>query len=165
MWKPRHGELEIRADPSQYSLYREGDPRCLYHVVRWPRLVGRGKHGEFPLVVAREHFRGFGYTVWASEPELPEGGGFILVAYPGKRRTSHPAYTRMERIFGSAALAELNRAADMEKRRLTGNAGGGDPDLFVFSPSERFFFVEVKWRDQVTTKQQATFRLMSGSAT
>lgn len=159
MWKPHNPEIEIGVDPCQHALYRDHDPACLYQAVRWPRAFGRSRHGEFPVVVAREHFRALGYTVWAAEPELPDGDGFILAAYPGKRRRRHPAYTRMEQILGTEVVRELNGIADVEKRRLTGNAGGGDPDLFVFSGSDRFF-VEVRWRDQITEKQCVTFPLI-----
>jgi hypothetical protein len=110
-------------------------------------------------VVVRQHFRQLGYCVLAAEPELPGGTGFMLVSYPGKRRRHHPAYERMVGIFGAARLECLNREADEQKRRLTGSAGGGDPDLFVYRGSDRFF-VEVKWRDQVTAKQKVTFPLI-----
>jgi len=65
----------------------------------------------------------------------------------------------MEGFFGADVLRELNQRADVEKRKLTGNSGGGDPDLFVFRRSE-CFFVEVKWRDQITKKQRVTFPLI-----
>ncbi|MGE4223100.1 MAG: hypothetical protein AB7I23_07145 [Vicinamibacterales bacterium] len=98
-------------------------------------------------------------TVWASEPELPNDGGFILVSYPGKRRRGHPAYARMEALFGVDALRKLNEAIDRAKRADTKGVGGGDPDLFVFGGGERFF-VEVKWNDEITDKQNATFPLI-----
>lgn len=40
----------------------------------------------------------------------------------------------------------------------TGTRGGGAPDLFVFNDHERFF-VEVKWKDQLTAKQLVTVPL------
>jgi hypothetical protein len=158
MW-PEHLEITIPVDPLQYALYRDGDPRCLYHAVRWERQRGRSRKGEFPVVVARKYFRDRGYTVWAAEPELPNGDGFILMAYPGKRRRGHPAYKRMESVFGADVLHALNESADVVKRMHTANAGGGDPDLFVFKGVERFF-VEVKWRDHITKKQRLTFPLI-----
>ena len=156
-WQPRRGEIPLPFPLGQYGLYRSASSACVYP--RWPRSVGRSKHGEFPVVVAREHFRNLGYSVWAAEPELPDNDGFILVSFPGKRRDGHPAYARMESFFGTNVLRELNAKADAEKRRLTGNAGGGDPDLFVFRASEHFF-VEVKWRDHITPKQSVTFPLI-----
>lgn len=158
-WQPGQPEIRIDLDPLQYRLYKSGAPACIYHAVHWPRSVGRSRHGEFPLVVAREHFRQLGYTVWAAEPELPDGDGFILVSYPGKRRRGHPAYLRMVEIFGERVLQELNAAADAQKRTLTGNAGGGDPDLFL-SRDSAHCFVEVKWRDRITKKQHVTFPLI-----
>ncbi|MCJ7706900.1 MAG: hypothetical protein MUO38_04690, partial [Anaerolineales bacterium] len=158
-WQPRAPELLIPFAPREDLLYRLAHATSRYSTVRWPRAVGRSKHGEFPLVVVRQHFRRLGYTVWASEPELPDGSGFILVSFPGKRRAHHPAYARMEAIFGNGTLAELNRIADRKKRLHTGNASGGDPDLFVFRGADRFF-VEVKWRDHITAKQTATFPLI-----
>lgn len=134
-------------------------PTGKFHKVRWPLNAGRGRFGEFPLVVVREHFRACGYTVWASEPELPNDAGFILVAYPGKRSKDHPAYRRMEAMFSKARLRDLNLEADEAKRSWTQGVGGGDPDLFVFGGDEKFF-VEVKWKDSITQKQHATFPII-----
>jgi hypothetical protein len=74
LWKAGR-EIAVPYEPSQYELYRAGDSTCCFHAVRWPLSAGRGKFGEFPLVVAREHFRKLGYTVLASEPRLPEEEG------------------------------------------------------------------------------------------
>lgn len=158
-WQTRTPELTIQVSSREAELYRRGDPTSAYSSVRWPRLLGRGRHGEFPLVVTREHFRQLGFTVLASEPGLPDGAGFILVSYPGKRRDRHSAYVRMEAIFGQDKLTELNRRTDQAKRFRTGNASGGDPDLFVFRGANRFF-VEVKWRDKITSKQALTFPII-----
>jgi hypothetical protein len=160
-WKSP-AEIVIPYNPLQYDLYRAGDPACAFYSVRWPFQAGRGRFGEFPLIVVREHFRRQGYTVLASEPRLPNEEGFVLVAYPGKRRAGDPAYRRMEAIFGSALLADLNARCDIAKRRWTGNTAGGDPDLFVFRPHDPGdrFFVEVKHRDRITKKQDVTFPLI-----
>jgi hypothetical protein len=159
MWKPRGGELAVPFDPAERALYEKGDPNGVFHASRWPLYAGRGRFGEFPLVVVREYYRQRGLTVWASEPELPHDGGFILVSYPGKRRRGHSAYARMEALFGVDKLRELNEATDRAKRTETKGVGGGDPDLFVFGGRERFF-VEVKWNDDITEKQNATFPLI-----
>ena len=125
---------------------------------------GRGKFGEFPLVVAREYFRSAGYVVLASEPLLEEEG-FICISYPGKRRANDPSYRRMEVLFGSDTLAQLNALTDVAKRQLTSKTGwshGGDPDLFAYradNPRDRFF-VEVKDHDHLTNMQKATFPLI-----
>jgi hypothetical protein len=156
-WQPRRGEILLPFALEQYGLYRSGSSTCVYP--RWPRSVGRSKYGEFPVVVAREHFRSLGYSVWAAEPELPDNDGFILVSFPGKRRQRHLAYARMESFFGANVLRKLNETADAEKCRHKVNAGGGDPDLFVFRGSEHFF-VEVKWKDGITPKQSVTFPLI-----
>jgi len=155
-------EVAVPYEPIQHDLYRAGDPSCCFHDVRWPLNRGRGRSGEFPLVVVREHFRKLGYTVLASEPRLPRGEGFILISYPGKRRARDPAYRRMEAIFGARTLAELNEEADLAKRNRTGSRGGGDPDLFAFRsgvPTDRFF-VEVKHHDQITQKQRVAFHFI-----
>jgi hypothetical protein len=154
-------ETRIPYDPSERVRYRDGKGAYASRKVRWPFHEGRGRFGEFPLVVVREHFRRLGYVVLASEPRL-KADGFILLSYPGKRLTGDPAYRRMEQIFGKERLAELNARADQAKRKKTGNRSGGDPDLFVFrkgDPADRFF-VEVKDRDHLTGKQKATFRLI-----
>jgi VRR-NUC domain len=156
-------ELKIPFDLKQRLLYRRGDKACVYYPVRWPLKQGRGRWGEFPLVVVREHYRKLGYTVIASEPRLPDGLGFILLSYPGYRKRRHRAYTQMAHLLGTelAVLDGLNRKADKAKIATTGNNAGGDPDLFVYKPngSERFF-VEVKWKDQLTSKQSETFPII-----
>ena len=98
----------------------------------WPHLVGRGKHGEFPLVVVREHYRRQGYMVWFCEPALEQYSnadfvGFMLLSYPGRRRAGHPAYKRMQKEFGEATVAKLNVEADRAKLQMDrgkGNRGG-----------------------------------------
>lgn len=91
------GELVIHYDPLQYDLYRaerseliaaaratERHPSVATQpgtlgtakyshtnsksvFAQWPLYAGRGRLGEFPVVVAREHFRRMGYFVLASE--------------------------------------------------------------------------------------------------
>ena len=180
MWKPQPEELvsfESGADKrylAQVEALRRalsGDRKALLDVSSgydaWPHLVGRGKHGEFPLIVVREHYRRQGYTVWFCEPALekyadPNFVGFMLLSYPGRRQAAHLAYKRMQDVFGEATVARLNLEADHAKLQMNkgqGNRGGGDPDLFVFKGQERFF-VEVKWKDHITQKQRVTFPLI-----
>jgi len=129
----------------------------------WKPLRGRGRLGEFALVVAREHYRKRGYSVWASGSDKEVKDRFILVSFPGLRKQLplHPAYARMVRIFGSEKIEELNRTVDKEKRKKKGhrNLGGGDPDLFVFKKGNprKGFFVEVKYKDQPTQNQLMCF--------
>jgi hypothetical protein len=130
----------------------------------WPHLVGRGKYGEFPMVVVGEHYRAQGYTVWFCEPALDryedsDFVGFMLLSYPGRRRAANPAYVRMQEKFGKATVEKLNVEADRAKLKRWGRRGGGDPDLFVFKERERFF-VEVKWKDRIREKQCITFPLI-----
>jgi hypothetical protein len=158
-WKSHKEEIQIPFDPSEEDLYRKEDPSSRYAKVRWSLSRGRTKLGEFPVVVVREYYRNLGYTVWASEPELPNDLGYLLVSYPGKRRQDHPAYATMKDIFGSDVIEALNKKVDEEKRRETGNAGGGDPDLFVFNEEERFF-VEVKHEDEINQNQEIAFPLI-----
>ena len=152
-------EYDVTYSEKEYELYKTDDPSSMYKDVRWPLLKGRGRHGEFPLIVVREHFRSLGYNVLASEPELPDNAGFILVSYPGKRKLGHPAYKRMEKYFSKDKIDKLNTVADKEKIKQTGNAGGGDPDLFVFNEQEHFF-VEVKHKDQLNKNQLIVFPLI-----
>jgi hypothetical protein len=94
--------------------------------------------------------------------EDPDFVGFMLLSYPGRRRAAHPAYKRMQNVFREATVARLNMEADRAKLRMAqrlGNRGGGDPDVFVFKRRERFF-LEVKWKDQITEKQRVTFPLI-----
>jgi hypothetical protein len=158
-------ELAVPFDSRELELYRNGDSACIYHSVRWPEecTVGRGKWGEFPLVVVREHYRRLGYSVLASEPRLPDGQGFILLSFPGYRKRRHPAYTQMASLLGTniEALDSFNLIADKAKIAATGKREGGDPDLFVYKPdgTERFF-VEVKHKDDLNDKQLVTFPII-----
>jgi hypothetical protein len=180
-WKPQPEEL-VSFEPGADRQYlgqieerRRGpsaakeSPRPASSCYRpWPHLVGRGKYGEFPLVVVGEYYRRQGYTVWFCEPALeryadPDFVGFMLVSYPGRRVAAHPAYKRMRAVFGATTVEALNVEADRAKRQMdrgTGGRGGGDPDLFVFKGRERFF-VEVKWKDHITDKQLVTFPIIA----
>jgi hypothetical protein len=154
-------EILIPYDHKQFLLYREGSEECIFP--RWELPIGKGKWGEFPLVVARAYFEEKGYKVLASEPNLPNQKGFILLSFPGKRESGDPAYTKMACLLGTeqSILDELNREADKEKIEKTPSRGGGDPDLFIYKPdcSDKFF-VEVKWKDELTPKQNVTFPLI-----
>lgn len=155
-------KITVSYDPKQLLLYRTGDETCKYHSTRWRLTEGRGRWGEFPLVVVRKHYIDLGYRVLASEPRLLEYG-FILLSYPGKRRERDDSYTKMTGLLGTdlETLDSLNLIADKAKIAATGNNGGGDPDLFVYKPdgSEKFF-VEAKWKDDLTAKQLATFPII-----
>ena len=70
-----------------------------------------------------------------------------------------PAYTRMFEHFPRERLEDLQEKAKQAKITATETSGEGDPDLFVFSNSERFF-VEVKDTDQLHANQLATFPLI-----
>jgi hypothetical protein len=180
VWKPRPEELvyfesgankrylaQIEALQRAPSGDKKAPLAASSGYAAWPHLVGRGNHGEFPLIVVREHYRRQGYTVWFCEPALekyedPDFVGFMLLSYPGRRRTVHPAYKRIQDVFGESTVTRLNVEADRAKLRMDqgqGNRGGGDPDLFVFKGRERFF-VEVKWKDHITEKQRVTFPLI-----
>jgi hypothetical protein len=191
-WKPRAGEKKIPFDPIDKEKYMLNRPDGRYYKVRWnpepisekrrrelasaegkdywKTMGGRGARGEFPLVVAREYYRADHYTVWASEPRLVhpetrEPEGFVVLSYAGARNprhTHHHNYQRMADIFGADLLERLNRKADAEKKRRTGNRAGGDPDLFVFKGDRKNdrFFVEVKYEDQLTQKQTVCFPLI-----
>jgi hypothetical protein len=160
-WAPAE-ELLVPYEAREETLYRQRDPLCRYHPVRWPFTKGRSRFGEFPLIVVREHFRSLGYVVLASEPRLPDAEGFIVVSYPVKRQKGDPAYRRMEELLGAEVIAALNVRADAAKKAATGNRGGGDPDLFAYragNPADGFF-IEVKHHDKLTKKQLVTFPLI-----
>jgi hypothetical protein len=53
-------DISVPYDPGQLALYRCRDKACTYYSVLWPLNEGRGKWGEFPLVVVREHYRSQG---------------------------------------------------------------------------------------------------------
>lgn len=158
----------IPFDPRQKILYGlqvtlERQIRgCIYPL--WHSLKGRGRHGEFPLMVVWHHFQEFGYKVLCSSSVRKAPEGFICASYPGLRRERplHPAYQRMARIFGLEQLEEFNAIAEEEKRKHGRNRGGGDPDLFVYKGNGRRVrsFVEVKHKDKLHTNQRIVFRLI-----
>lgn len=156
-------EFTIPFELCQLALYRCGSEACIYHACAWPLPQGRGRWGEFPLVVVRKHYLDLGYEVLASEPRLGAGKGFILLSYPGYRKARNIAYTQMAELLGTdlTTLDALNLVADKAKIAATGNRAGGDPDLFVFKAdgSERFF-VEAKYKDNLNRKQDVTFPII-----
>lgn len=140
-------------------------PACSYPL--WEPLKGRGKLGEFPVTVVREHYRNEGYNVWVSGSNKEMGDRFVLVSYPRLRKKTppHPAYKRMVGVFGREKVEKLNQMVDEAKREGKGNRnlGGGDPDLFVFkgaNAQEERFFVEVKYKDQPTPNQRICFPII-----
>lgn len=173
-------------DEDDRIAYSRNDPSNPYYRVRWfplplmqdaslgpeyfARAVGgKGKYGEFPLVVVREYYRRKGYIVWASEPRLfnpitGEAEGYAAMSYPAARKPTdknHHAYLRMYAIFGEK-LEKLNKAADKAKCELKGNRAGGDPDLFMFKRGheDKAFFVEVKHKDNLTPNELTCFPLI-----
>jgi hypothetical protein len=163
-------EKSIPFDPLQKDLYdlqvkyKRRIPGCDYPI--WHSLKGRGRHGEFPLMVVREYYRRRGYKVLFSDSGGETSENFICASYPGLRRAKppHPAYRRTARIFGLERLNEFNKFAEEAKmrRKRGSNRGGGDPDLFVYKGNGRRvrFFVEVKHKDKPHTNQKIVFRLI-----
>ena len=160
-WQDRVIELDVPFDPKQRELYDADNPRSVYYSQRLPDSVrqGRQRHGLFAEIAVRAAFRAAGFTVLISEPRMPDEEGFIITDYAGKRRNDDPAYARMFKHFPREQLEDLQERAKQAKIAATGSSAGGDPDLFVFSNSERFF-VEVKDTDQLHGNQLATFPLI-----
>jgi hypothetical protein len=154
-------ELIVPYDPEERAKYENRDLSSIFHRKRYgyPLNLWRGiyRRGRFPEVAVRASLKALGFSVLISAPDMPYGGGYILTHYAGKRRDRHPAFKRMRRWFSEAQIEELNRQCDAIKRQLSGNRGGGDPDLFVFSQSGDCFFVEVKDQDELREKQLVTF--------
>ena len=156
-------ECELNGIKEKYGV-REL-PACIYPL--WEPLKGRGKLGEFPVTVVREHYRNEGYNVWVSDSNEELEDRFILVSYPDLRKKTplHPAYEHMVGVFGREKIEKLNQIADEAKRKRKDNRnlGGGDPDLFVFkgvNAQEERFFVEVKYKNQLTPNQRICFPLI-----
>jgi hypothetical protein len=154
-------ELVVPDDPEQREKYEARDLTSVYHSAQYqyPIALWHGiyRRGRFPEVAVRAALMAKGFSVLISDPEMPNGGGFMLTHYTGKRRARHPAFLRMFRWFPEERVVELNRQCDALKKQLSGNAGGGDPDLFVYSTDGDRFFVEVKDDDELIKKQRATF--------
>jgi hypothetical protein len=160
-WEDSVIEIDVPFDPKERELYEADDPLSLYYSQRLPDSVrqGRQRHGLFAEIVVRAAFRAAGFTVLISEPRMPDEEGFIVADYAGKRRNDDPAYTRMFKHFPRERLEDLQEKAKQAKITATESSAGGDPDLFAFSNSERFF-VEVKDTDQLHANQLATFPLI-----
>lgn len=167
-WKPRRAEVAIPFDPVEERRYKspKRGERSIYAAYAWPRRlrVGKNKGGCFPEVVARAYFEAQGYHVLVSEPEYPDGLGYLLLHYRQKRLAQHDAFKRMQKHFPRVDLNALAEEARNLKRRHSGSGGGGDPDLFVFKPGTRHrFFVEVKYRDKLHCNQHVSFPLIERS--
>lgn len=154
-------ELVVLYDPEQREKYEAQDLTSVYHSAQYqyPIALWHGiyRRGRFPEVAVRAALMAIGFSALISDPEMPSDGGFMLTHYSGKRRARHPAFVRMFSWFEEEQVAELNRQCDALKKRLSGNAGGGDPDLFVYSSDGDRFFVEVKDHDELIKTQRATF--------
>ena len=156
-----HAEMIVPYDPDERDKYERRDEGSIFHrdEYRYPLNLWHGiyRRGRFPEVAVRASLKALGFSVLISDPDMPNDGGYILTHYADKRRRRDAAFQRMFEWFPEALIEELNQECDAIKRRISGNRGGGDPDLFVFSKSGDRFFVEVKDQDELTQKQRATF--------
>ncbi len=165
-WGDDRFELIVPYDPVQRDLYESKSAvknrKSIFYPQRWPTELrsGRQRSGRFPEIAVRASFRALGFSVFISEPRMPDSEGFILASYAGKRACGDPAYTRMFKHFPREQVEEFNRVADAEKIAATGNRSGGDPDLFVFRRAGERFFIEVKDKDRLGRKQITTFPLI-----
>jgi hypothetical protein len=152
-------ELIVPYDPDEREKYEKRDKSSLFHrdEYRYPLWRGIYRRGRFPEVAVRASLKDLGFSVLISEPDMPDGGGYILTHYADKRRRRDAAFQRICDLFSEQQIETLNRECDAIKRQISGNRGGGDPDLFVFSTSGDRFFVEVKDQDELKDKQRATF--------
>ena len=154
-------ELIVPYDPAERAKYEDRDSTSIFHQAeyRYPidLWLGIYRRGRFPEIAVRASLIALGFSVLISSPRMPNEGGYILTHYAGKRRRQHEAFQRMSRRFPTADIERLNRECDVLKRNISGNRGGGDPDLFVFSESGDRFFVEVKDQDELGQKQGVTF--------
>ncbi|MEO8257238.1 MAG: hypothetical protein ABI868_07810 [Acidobacteriota bacterium] len=152
-------ELIVPYDPDERKKYEERDGSSIFHQNGYSVSLWHGiyKRGRFPEVAVRASLKALGFSVLISDPGMPTEGGYILTHYAGKRRRLDAAFQRMFQWFPEALITDLNRECDDLKRSVSGNRGGGDPDLFVFSEAGDRFFVEVKDKDEIKEKQRATF--------
>ncbi|HEY3380930.1 MAG TPA: hypothetical protein VGK32_04135 [Vicinamibacterales bacterium] len=156
-------ELIVAYDPGDRERYESRDLSSLFHQDGYPVELWHGiyKRGRFPEVAVRAGLKALGFTVLISDPGMPNGGGYILTHYAGKRRKRDPAFTRMFQWFPEELICRLNRECDLVKGAVSSNTGGGDPDLFVSDAAGDRFFVEVKDHDELLPKQKATFHKIS----
>jgi hypothetical protein len=152
-------ELIVPYDPDELRKYEQRDGRSIFHHDGYPTELWRGiyKRGRFPEVAVRASLRALGFSVLISAPDMPDGGGYILTHYAGKRSRMDAAFKRMFKWFPESLIQELNRECDVLKRNVSGNRAGGDPDLFVFGDAGDCFFVEVKDEDELREKQRVIF--------
>ncbi len=152
-------ELIVPYDPDEREKYEQRDESSIFHQDGYPMGLWHGiyKRGRFPEVAVRASLKALGFSVLISDPDMPNEGGYILTHYAGKRGRLDAAFRRMFQWFPEALIRELNQECDAIKRNISGNRGGGDPDLFVFSEAGDRFFVEAKDQDDLKEKQRATF--------
>jgi hypothetical protein len=171
-WQPSGGEFEIFYDPKQEELYAEQHPDSIYP--QWPLRDGRYKGStsyEFPAMIVAKYYRDLGYTVWYSEPRIPNDETFILLHFAGYRKGSRPelkgrphkSFERMKDMFGENIIEKVVKLANAEKKeKYDLTPDGGDPDLFVFKHDgqQERFFVEVKKDDELNDKQKISFPII-----
>lgn len=168
MWTPS-SEFILKVPKNEKSLYEDNDPRCLYP--QWPFRKGRHNKGEFPVVVARDHFIHRGYKVWVSGTSKLGIDAFTLAMFPRARRKGDHSYLKMVDVFGEKTVEVFNKIVEKQKKKVNLVSHGGDPDLFVQdpeNPNDRFF-VEVKaeefthvhyYKDNLNDQQCLVFPLI-----
>lgn len=168
MWTPSI-QLILKVAENEKCLYEANDPRCRYP--QWPYRKGRSKKGEFPVMVARQHFIDQGYNVWVSGQSKLEIDAFILAMFPGARQKRDRSYLKMVEVFGEKEIDRFIAIVEKQKEKANLPRHGGDPDLFVENPKipDNRFFVEVKaedftgkrhYKDDLNDQQRLVFPLI-----
>jgi hypothetical protein len=161
-WAPGSKE-QVLVSKRQKLLYASRDPACQYHDFQFPARKGIDKRGHFAVAVGRRVYFDRGCKVFISAQCKHGVPSYLLEAMPGKQKTDD-GYQLMLDVFGQAALDRFHSLAAEERRKYGFRSAGGDPDLFVLDPTDRFF-VEVKlvdppYADTLNEQQKLVFPLI-----
>ena len=137
-------EIIIEYPSEQKEYYQNQNINCIYP--NWKGKVGIHKAGgNFPVMVATKYYEDLKFNVL---------NNYMLVRMK-KKRYYDIGHKLITAIFGQENVDKVLYSADSMK--LT----GGDPDMFVYNFTlKKYFFIEVKEDDKLTSNQKKLFPII-----
>jgi hypothetical protein len=137
-------EIIIEYPIEQKEFYQNEHINCIYP--NWERKIGIHKGGgNFPVMVATKYYEDLKFNVI---------NNYLLVRMK-KKRYSDIGFRLISSIFTKESVEKVLSEADSMK--LT----GGDPDMFVYNFNlKKYFFIEVKENDKITSNQKKLFPII-----
>ena len=137
-------EIIIEYPIEQKEFYHNEHINCIYP--NWEGKIGIHKSGgNFPVMVATKYYEDLKFNVL---------NNYLLVRMK-KKRYSDIGFKLISSIFAAEIVEKVLSEADSKK--LT----GGDPDMFVYNFNlKKYFFIEVKENDKITSNQTKLFPII-----